>query len=229
MAVRSASLRSGRVQGPGLAVRLLNWAVALGALWFFGFLIYCAAIPTNVVEPATKVDGIVVLTGGAERLKAGMRLLRQGAANELLISGVAPGVDKSALVQTLEPGDQPDSALLSCCVTLDHVASSTSDNAQESKRWAGQKDMRSLILVTANYHMNRALLEFRRSMPGIAITAYPVFPEEVLDHWWFANPQTLWLLINEYHKNLAAIARTAIGGLGDQALADWKVLWSWIG
>ena len=43
----------------------------------------------------------------------------------------------------------------------------------------------SLRLVTANYHMPRSLLEFRRAMPALHIVPHPVFPDNFKrDDWW---------------------------------------------
>src|SRR5215475_7424069 len=77
---------------PSFMRRVAHVALLLGAAWFFGFLLFIAAIPTNVVDRQTKTDVVVVLTGGGERLGEGFDLLSRGLAPRLYISGVAEGV-----------------------------------------------------------------------------------------------------------------------------------------
>ena len=86
-------------------------------------------------------------------------------------------------------------------------------------RWLGENNFTTIRLVTANYHMNRSLLEFRRVMPQITITPNPVFPRQVQDPYWFAQPSTVFLLFNEYHKYLVAAARVKISDVGS-SIAD---------
>ena len=184
-------------------------------VWLGGFLAFAAAIPPQVRDAERPVDAIVVLTGGDVRLAEGFSLLDRGLAKKMLISGVSNGVDLPALLQTLNNGTpQPAQAVLDCCVTLGYDARSTEGNARESLRWLSDNDFTSVRLVTANYHMNRSLLEFRRVMPGITIVPNPVFPRQMQDPYWFARPDTIYLLFNEYHKYLVAAARVKIADLG---------------
>jgi uncharacterized SAM-binding protein YcdF (DUF218 family) len=102
----------------------------------------------------------------------------------------------------------PAAAEVKCCVTLGYAAESTAGNATEGAQWLRENGAGSVRLVTANYHMLRSLLEFRRAVPGVEVVANPVFPGEVRDPHWFVRPRTLLLLINEYHKYLIALGRT---------------------
>ena len=54
---------------------------------------------------------------------------------------------------------------MTCCVDLDYSAINTEGNAIETKRWAHRRGIRSLIVVTSNYHMPRAMAELRASFP----------------------------------------------------------------
>ena len=47
-------------------------------------------------------DGIVVVTGGQQRVDDGLRLLTEGKAGRMLISGVGEGVNRAVLVQELQ-------------------------------------------------------------------------------------------------------------------------------
>jgi len=195
--------------------RLAHLVLLFCVLWLGGFLAFAAAIPATVRDADRPVDAIVVLTGGGVRLAEGFALLDRGLAKKLLISGVADGVELPALLQTLNGAPQPSQAVLECCVTLGYDARSTEDNARESYRWLTQNGFRSVRLVTANYHMKRSLLEFRRVMPDIELVPNPVFPREVQEPYWFLRPGTLYLLGNEYHKYLVAAGRMAMGSVGD--------------
>ncbi len=183
-------------------------------VWLAGFLAFAAAIPATVRNAEQPVDAIVVLTGGDVRLAEGFSLLDRGVAKKMLISGVSSGVDMPALLQTLNGAPQPTEAVLDCCVTLGYDARSTEGNARESLRWLGENNFTTIRLVTANYHMNRSLLEFRRVMPQITIIPNPVFPRQIQEPYWFAQPSTVFLLFNEYHKYLVAAARVKISDIG---------------
>ncbi len=64
-----------------------------------------------------------------------------------------------------------DPVPLAAHVTLGRSATSTLGNAEETATWVRTHDIHSLIVVTADYHMPRALLEMEREMPGV--TLYP--------------------------------------------------------
>ncbi|WP_119303621.1 YdcF family protein [Dongia deserti] len=212
-------MRAGRItfkeQPPSLGRRISHGVLLLIVIWLGGFLAFAAAIPPRVPDPDRPVDAIVVLTGGDVRLAEGFALLDRGLAKKLLISGVSSGVDMPALLQTLNGAAQPQQAVLDCCVTLGYDARSTEGNARESLRWLTENEFTTVRLVTANYHMNRSLIEFRRVMPGITIIPNPVFPRQMQDPYWFVRPNTIFLLFNEYHKYLAAAVRAKVSDVGN--------------
>ena len=212
--MRSARISFKDQHPPGFGRRILHALLLVLVVWLGGFLAFAAAIPPTVRNPEQPVDAIVVLTGGDVRLAEGFALLDKGLAKKMLISGVSSGVDMPALLQTLNGSTQPNQAVLDCCVTLGYDARSTEGNARESLRWLGENNFTTIRLVTANYHMNRSLLEFRRVMPQITIIAHPVFPKQMQDPYWFAHPGTVFLLFNEYHKYLAAAARAKTSDIG---------------
>jgi uncharacterized SAM-binding protein YcdF (DUF218 family) len=213
--MRSASRISFKDQHPpGFGRRIMHGFLLVLVVWLAGFLAFAAAIPATVRNAEQPVDAIVVLTGGDVRLAEGFSLLDRGVAKKMLISGVSSGVDMPALLQTLNGAPQPTQAVLDCCVTLGYDARSTEGNARESLRWLGENNFTTIRLVTANYHMNRSLLEFRRVMPQITIIPNPVFPRQMQEPYWFAQPSTVFLLFNEYHKYLVAAARVKISDIG---------------
>ena len=151
-------------------------------------------------------DGIVVMTGGQQRLDDGLRLLGDGKAEKMLISGVGEGVNRAVLVQELELNDS-EAELLFCCVELDFTAGNTRGNATATRTWATAHAMESLRLVTASYHMPRVLVVFAREMPELDLYQWPVTPEDLNLSGWWRDPAMLRLLTREYAKYLAETIR----------------------
>jgi len=164
-----------------------------------GFLVFAATLPHR---PASipHADAIVTLTGGDARLDTAVRLLEQGVAKRLLITGVHPSITKPEIRAIARGGRKFD-----CCADLDFAAEDTRENAAEAATWMRQHRFGSLILVTANYHMPRSLAEFSAEMPKVRLVPYPVEPEGAnWAHWW-RNPRTVRLLHAEYAKYLASL------------------------
>jgi len=167
-----------------------------------GFFIFTGSIERSQLEPRA-ADGIAVLTGGAARIDEAMKLLTQQKAKRLLITGVNRTTSTEELKQLASQGDQ----LFSCCVDIDKEARNTIDNATETSQWVARNHYTSVIVVTSNYHMPRALAELGRVMPGVSLIPYSVVDNNVhLDRWW-TFPGTTRLLISEYLKYLPALAR----------------------
>ena len=61
--------------------------------------------------------------------------------------------------------------------------------------------------MTANYHIQRSRLEFRRALPDLDLVLHPVYPPEVQDSLWVVKPRILALLAGEYHKFAGAWVR----------------------
>jgi len=171
-------------------------------LTLIGFFIFTGTLQRSQPEPRT-ADGIAVLTGGVARIDEAMKLLAQGKAKRLLITGVNRTTSTEALKQLASEGDQ----LFACCVDIDKAARNTIDNATETSQWVAQNRYNSIIVVTSNYHMPRALAELARAMPEVSLVPYSVVDNNVrLDHWW-AYPGTTRLLVSEYLKYLPALGR----------------------
>lgn len=167
----------------------------LGVLGGFGwFVAETRRTPPTLLPEA---DGIVALTGGAERVETALWLLANGRGHVLLVSGVGGSADLAALGRTA--GFPPDQLSgLREKVTLGRAASSTHGNAIETADWARAHALASLIVVTAAYHMPRALAELSRALPDVALRPVPVRPAAPGAHWR--------LLAGEYAKFLAVEA-----------------------
>jgi uncharacterized SAM-binding protein YcdF (DUF218 family) len=185
-------------------VRLIfDSLVLLLALLAVGFLIFANGIERSQREPENATDGIAVLTGGPARIDEAMKLLTHQKASRLLITGVNRTTSTEALKELASQGDQ----LFACCVDIDHQARNTIDNATETSQWVARHHYHSIIVVTSNYHMPRALAELGRVMPGVTLVPYSVVDNNVhLGRWW-AYPGTTKLMITEYLKYLPALGR----------------------
>lgn len=172
-------------------------------LWMGGLVWFAEAIPKAIEDPDTPTDAVVVLTGGAGRLSAGIELLDRHKARKLFVSGVYRGVD---VTQILKVAQRQDSGL-DCCLVLGHAADDTRGNAQETAEWVREEGYSSLRLVTSSYHMRRSLLEFRRTMPNVKIVPHPVFTSDFKARGWWSWPGTLQLVVTEYTKYLVALMR----------------------
>ncbi len=176
-------------------------AVILTAVWVGGLMRFVTQIsPAPPLATSGTADAIVVLTGGRERLPAGIDLLQKGVADRLFVSGVHSGVD---VAEILDLNSQAPTTL-ACCIELGHDARHTVGNVRETANWMAAQGRTSMILVTANYHMPRSLALFHRIMPTINVIPYPVVSGAVhLDIWW-RHPRTLLLLAGEYSKYLVS-------------------------
>jgi uncharacterized SAM-binding protein YcdF (DUF218 family) len=179
----------------GFLTKLLAGVVVLYAL---GFLVFAGSLPHRP-EKVAHADGIVALTGGDARLDTAVSLLEHGAGKRLLITGVHPAITKPEIKQLAHGGRKFD-----CCADLDFAAEDTRGNAAEAAGWVKAHRYKSLILVTANYHMPRSLAEFSADMPGVRLEPYPVEPEGVDFGAWWRNAHTIRLLQAEYVKYLAS-------------------------
>jgi uncharacterized SAM-binding protein YcdF (DUF218 family) len=181
-------------------------------VWSTGLLAFAARVdrltPADDPPPA---DGIVALTGGSgERISAGVRLLDEARGKRLLISGVGQHVTRSQL-QIVVGAAKP---LFDCCVDLGFKAANTLGNARETAAWARANGFRTLILVTADYHMPRARLELRAAMPEATIEPYPVATSELKTGDWWKTQFGAQRMTIEYCKYLAVLARETLLGLG---------------
>lgn len=185
-----------------------------------GFVWFLSQVLSNEEKPSRNADGIVVLTGGSSRVSDAMDLLSAGYGRRLLISGVHPTNGYSDIQRTL-----PDSQrLLGCCVDLDRSAVNTRSNATETRRWATEQGFRSLIVVTSNYHMPRAIVELSHSMPDIELIPFAVIGDKWREEPWWTSGAALRLLLSEYVKYLFAEMRVAFGGVGQGGMTDTGTL-----
>jgi uncharacterized SAM-binding protein YcdF (DUF218 family) len=171
-----------------------------------GFFLFISHIPSEEVTLDSKADGIVALTGAAARIPDAIELLATERGKRLLITGVHRATSAKEIAR-LTP---LYSKYFTCCIDLDRSALNTFGNALETRRWARGHNFNSLIVVTSNWHMPRAMAELEHQLPDVALIAFPVISEKAKAEPWWANADSARLLFLEYLKYLLACTRMRI-------------------
>ncbi|MCJ2186685.1 YdcF family protein [Novosphingobium beihaiensis] len=165
-------------------------------IWLFGFLWFAVALP-GPLPGSVHTDAVIVLTGSQGRIEHALDVLKEGSAPRLLVSGVASEVKPKEFAAEFNV----PSRLMACCITLGYQAYDTHSNALEAAQWVKQHRARSVRLVTADWHMRRAMLELGREMPAGVRVERDAVPSQ---------PSFSALLL-EYHKLLARAALNLMG------------------
>lgn len=189
--------------------------LVVALIWFCGLLAYADRVqhltPAALPEPG---QGIVALTGAGsnERIGEAMGLLENGYGRRLLVSGVNPKATRDDIRNV----SRAVRRLYDCCVDLGFTAADTVGNARETADWARHMRYDRLILVTADYHMPRAMLELNAVLRGTGVTAdsYAVATPALKARTWWRSPRAARLMVVEYCKYLAILVREGILGLG---------------
>lgn len=187
-----------------LAARLIGLIMGLFVLglvlFLAGFGWFLWSVPNEEPALAGKADGIVVLTGGASRTSDGMELLAAGRAQRLLISGAHRTTNQAELARLLPEYEK----LIACCVDIDRTALNTVGNATGTRQWVKDRSFRSVIVVTSNYHMPRAMAELSHQLPDVDLIPFPVIANKSAGWTQAASAR---LLVSEYVKYILAVLR----------------------
>jgi uncharacterized SAM-binding protein YcdF (DUF218 family) len=192
--------------------------LVLALIWTCGLFAFAARVQqsTPAVDPAP-ADGIVALTGANsnERIRAAVTLLSDGLGRRVLVSGVNREVSR----EQLRTASRTVRRLYDCCVDLGFTADDTVGNARETAEWAKAMGFHSLIIVTSDYHMPRAMLELRAVLPPPVTTlqAYSAPTPSLKNRRWWRSPGPARLMVVEYCKYLAILGRDVVLGLGPRA------------
>lgn len=189
--------------------------LVVALIWATGLFAFAARVQQSTPQPdPAAADGIVALTGANsnERIAAAVELLAEHKGRRVLVSGVNRDVSR----EQLRTASNTVRRLYDCCVDLGFTAADTVGNARETAEWAKAMRYTSLIIVTTDYHMPRAMLELRAVLRPAAVTlqtyAVPT-PALKIRHWW-RSPGAARLMVVEYSKYLAILGREAVLGLG---------------
>ncbi|MDY7098288.1 MAG: YdcF family protein [Pseudomonadota bacterium] len=168
---------------------MLRYIFSAGFLvWAIGFLWFAFDLP----QPASnqKTDAVIVPTGGAGRIARGLEVLDKGYAGRMLVTGVDPEVKPGEFAAQFEVPDRQ----MQCCVTLGFRAVDTRGNASETAEWVKDNNVKSLRIVTTDWHMQRAAGELDRQLPDTVKVVRDAVPSD-------PSIATLFL---EYHKVIAS-------------------------
>jgi uncharacterized SAM-binding protein YcdF (DUF218 family) len=190
-------------------------AILIVIAFVLGFGFFLSILPNQEIALDRNADGIVVLTGGTSRVSDALELLAAARGKRLLITGVNPGTTTADIAHEIPHYGR----YLACCVDLDYSAVNTLGNAVEARRWALDRNFRSLIVVTSAYHMPRALAEVAHQLPDVTLIPYPVVSNRLRVEPWWSNGATTKLVLSEYFKYLYAKLRMRFDSAAAEAEA----------
>ena len=146
------------------------------------------------------IVGIVVLTGGKNRIEKGVDLLSKGYGDKLLISGVF----MSSEIEEKFSLEKEKNELFKCCVFFDQKSKNTLENAEEVAKWLNEnKDIKSIILVSSYYHLPRSIMIFEKTISSdVKVYPVPATQNKNFRNQFFFH---LKLIISEYFKVLYTI------------------------
>lgn len=173
-------------------------------LWFSGFVAFNHRINDFEIDDTQKADAIVVLTGGRNRLKEAVKLLNNKKADKMFVSGVFKDTSLKALQKRKDV-----EIINSENIILDKKSTNTVENAIEASSWVKDNKIKSIYLVTSNYHMPRSMAEFNYRNPKLEIISYPVYSDKVSKEWW-KSWRTFTLLAGEYNKFLYVLLSNSL-------------------
>ena len=187
------------------ACAILAGGAFLAAALLLGFVGFALSLPREEFSIPVQAEGVVALTGGSDRVLDAATLLASGQARRMLITGVNPSTRSSLLAKILPVSRE----LFECCVDLGYQALDTAGNAKETRDWAREHNItRSLIIVTSNYHMPRALVEISAALPKVELYPFPVVSEHIDVADWISDLRVARFVGKEYMKYVGSLLRT---------------------
>jgi uncharacterized SAM-binding protein YcdF (DUF218 family) len=194
-----------------VGLSLLAAVVACG--WDFVRFVDRADKSVDVSTPHD-AEAVVALTGASDaRISTGVHLA-SSLKLPLLISGVHVDTRSSdiARIAAVKEGD------IDCCVTLGRAAATTEGNGAEVADWARRRNIKRLIVVTSEYHMDRALLELQRAMPEGEFLPHAVVTMKGKPSDWYHNGPVAKRLLEEWAKfRVASLLRPSEPKPGDRS------------
>lgn len=187
---------------------VLSIIMVAAMLWSAALVWFVHRMPNETVPVSVQTDAIIVLTGGQGRVEHGLDMVAGGAAPVLFISGVGPRVTMMEMLDAhARPETRAQILMRQPEIVFDYLAESTRSNADQAGEFIRRREIHSIRLITAQYHMPRSILEFRAIMPDVTIIPDPVFPEEFRRDQWWQHENTRRLVFSEFYKYFVALAR----------------------
>jgi uncharacterized SAM-binding protein YcdF (DUF218 family) len=147
-------------------------------------------------DPPIDAQAVTALTGASDARIVAAVQLANSMQLPLLISGVHVDTRPEDIARIAEV----DLKEISCCVTLGRAAATTEGNGSEVAEWARKHHVKRIVVVTSEYHMERAMLELRRAMPEGRFIPHAVTTTKVRPLDWYRDPATARLLVSEWAK-----------------------------
>ena len=163
-----------------------------------------APSPLNQQIPPAQVDLIVALTGGKGRILEAVNFLEHDKGRYLFISGTTPGTTLKSIFAANRITTPVDS--LKDRIFLDERARNTVGNAVEVRSIAEKLSVKSLLLVTSSYHIQRARELLERSLSRapemhVEIYEYAVYSSNFDSDNWYRSVTGWQILVSEYLKS----------------------------
>ncbi|RYG33172.1 MAG: YdcF family protein [Burkholderiales bacterium] len=156
-------------------------------------------------DPPIQAEAVASLTGASDARIISAIQLADSLDLPLLISGVNVDATPADIARVAKV----DVDKIECCVTLGKAAASTEGNGDEVADWARRTKVDRIIVVTSEYHMERALFELKRAMPEGHFIPHAVMTTKVRPADWYRETSTAKTLIEEWIKYRLAGLRTA--------------------
>lgn len=187
-----------------VTLAVLFVAFSLGVSWYLGpdDIGRCGTKPTNEkgCQPA---DAIVAISGGdtAARADEAIRLYHNGWARTIIFSGAAADKSGPSNAQVMSQRAE-DAGVPVRVIYTEEVSENTAENASKTRTIFEDRGIRSAILVTSPYHERRALLEFRKRVPGVAFRARPAHADKNWGPLWWLTPSGWGTAMPEFVRSL---------------------------
>jgi len=165
---------------------MLAVILGLGLGRFLLFYQEVHTLPETLLSTHT-YHGVAIFTGGQNRIQTGFEILQNFPnVKYVLISGVNPHSSREKVLSNF----LPQQGGFAGSIQLDYDARTTYGNVLQTKAWAEENKIDTLIIVTSNYHIPRARALAELYLENQQTSFYPVVAERI----------SLRLMISEFIK-----------------------------
>jgi uncharacterized SAM-binding protein YcdF (DUF218 family) len=185
--------------------RRVRWIRIAAGVIIVAVLLYAASAPLLTylggqlvhADPPERVDAMIVLASGIDRIIEASELYKAGYAPLVVLTRDPPEPTNEFLRShgiPVDSGEQRRQTILhalgvppQAIVVLDEVIYSTADEARIFARWAASRPIRSVMIVTSPPHTARSRLTFIHALRGRMVKVI-VRPSTLTrfraDNWW---------------------------------------------
>lgn len=167
--------------------------------WLIGMCLFTLdAFFFNETQNSSKYENIVVLTGGENRIVRALDSIDTLQTKNIFISGV---YKKSRLKDIIGNRKISDNI----CFILGKKAKNTQGNASEITEWTQKNNIKTILLVTSDYHMRRSIIEFKFADYNLETIPYP--SKSKFNYRFIIN------CIKEFHKTIYTLIRNVCNSI----------------